>query len=199
MTYDYCDKLLKSINRKNLRLFDKLRLMKFDELNVGKTVKNVFEESEKMARKMFLAIAKDAYHNAMREAGKKPSDDITEDWVLDMLEDYDPVTLYLFLPEVDRKKERLTEALLSAHDKGAEVDKALRLWTLQISHYAERCVNDGTLDGFRKAGVKKVRWRTAKDERVCHECHERDGVVYDIDKIPDRPHYHCRCWWEIVE
>lgn len=32
MTYDYCDKLLKAINRKNLRLFDRLRLIRFDEL-----------------------------------------------------------------------------------------------------------------------------------------------------------------------
>ena len=206
MNFEYADRAIRDMNRRNLRAFDKLKQLKFDELNVMQSVSKTYSDSISLAKKRYLQIATDAYIEALVLAGidrakaeDMAEDSITEDWILDMLEEYDPVTLYQFLPEAERKKQRLVEALIAAHNKAEEVEKALRLWTRQIAHYAEQSVVDGTIDGYKDAGVKQVKWVTAEDEKVCRVCRERDGKIYSIDKIPPRPHYHCRCTWTPVK
>ena len=206
MNYEYADRAIRDMNRRNLRAFDKLKQLKFDELNITKSVSKTYADSIRLAKKRYWQIATDAYIEALVLAGidrakaeDMAEDSITEDWILDMLEEYDPVTLYQFLPEADRKKQRLIEALIAAHNKSEEVDRALRLWTRQLAHYADQSVVDGTIDGYKDAGVKKVKWVTAEDEKVCRECRKLDGKVFDIDKIPSRPHYHCRCRLENVK
>lgn len=206
MTFEYADKAIKYMNRVNLRSFGKLKQLKFDELNVVGAVDQTYDESIRIAKKRYREIAIRAFIEALilcgytrKRAEEEAEDSITEDWLLDMMEEYDPVTLYQFLPEAERKKQRLVEALIAAHNKGQEVDKALRLWTLQIAHYADKSVVDGTIDGFKGAGVKKVRWIAVDDERTCPDCRKLDGKIFDIDKVPDRPHYRCRCVLELVK
>ena len=194
------------MNKRNLRLFDKLKMLKFDELNSLSLVGKTYDESIRIAKRRYLMIATEAFIEALlllgydrEKAEEEAEDSITEDWLLDMMEEYDPTTLYQFLPEAERKKQRLVEALIASHDKGSEVDRALRLWTRQIAFYADKSVVDGTIDGYKDAGVTKVKWVTAQDEKVCRTCRERDGKIYPIGKIPPRPHYHCRCTWEPVK
>lgn len=198
--YEYCDKAIRDMNRRNLRSFDRLKQLKFDEVNVLQAVTETYDNSVRLAKKRYQQIAFEAYIAALisalvakAKAEDMADDTITEDWVLDMLEDYDPVTLYQFTPEAERKKQRTVEALIASHDKGEAVDRALRLWTLQTTHYAEKSVDEATIDGYKDAGVKKVKWVTADDDRVCKVCKSRDGKIYPIGKIPDKPHYHCRC------
>ncbi len=200
MNYEYADRAIRDMNRRNLRAFDKLKQLRFDELNITRSVSKAYADSIRLAKKRYWQIATDAYIESLVLAGidRKKAEDmaedsITEDWILDMLEDYDPVTLYQFLPEAERKKQRLIEALIATLDKGQEVEKALRLWSRQIAHYADQSVVDGTIDGYKDADVKKVKWVTAEDEKVCRECRKLDGKVFDIDKVPPRLHYHCRC------
>ena len=202
MRYDTADKAIRDMNRRNLRAFDRLKTLQFDQLNILRSVRKVYSDSVKLAKLWFLRIATDAYIEALvlagidrKEAEEKAEDDITEDWILDMFEEYDPVTLYQFLPEAERKKDRLVEALIASHNNNVEVDKALRLWTLQVTQYAEKSVDEATVDGYEDAGVKKVKWITERDEKVCSVCRERDGKIYPIDKIPPKPHYRCRCIW----
>lgn len=201
MIYSYADKAIKDMNRRNLRAFSKLKQLKFDELNIMQTVTETYDASARLAKKRYFQIAYEAYIAALvlaavekAKAEDMAEESITEDWVLDMLEEYDPVTLYQFLPEAERKKQRTVEALIASHDKGESVDKALKLWTLQVDHYADKSVDEATLGGYKAAGVDKVKWVTAKDDRVCKICRERNGKVYPIDKVPDKPHYRCRCY-----
>ena len=200
MNYKYADIVIRDMNKRNLRAFDRLKTLKFDELNVFRMVSSVYEQSIELAKKRYLAIVWDAYIAALIEAGIPKSkaddmadDDIMNDWVLDMLEDYDEVTLYRFLPEADRKKDRLVEALIASHNKNEEIDKALKLWSRQVAQFADNAVMMATIHGYKDAGVEKVRWVSEKDERVCPTCDERDGHVYPIDKIPPVPHPRCRC------
>lgn len=206
MTFEYADKAIKDMNRRNLRSFGKMKQLKFDELNILKAVNATYEQSVNLAKTRYKQIAIDAFVSALmslgyllKDAESTAEETITDDWVLDMLEDYDPVTLYQFLSEAERKKQRLIEAMIAAHNKGQEVDKALRLWTLQIAHYADRSVIDGTVDGYKEAGVKRVRWIAVDDEKTCPVCQTLDGEIFDIDKIPDRPHYRCRCRLDPVQ
>ena len=202
MNFEYADRAIKDMNRRILRAFNGLRTMKFDELNVMRSVNSVYDELVRRAKRWFLDIAEDAYILALVEAGiaedeakKKAEADITEEWVLDMLEEYDGVTLYSFDNEVERKKQRTSEALLANEtERNNEIDRSIRLFANQIAQYADNAVTYATIDGYIEAGVKKVRWHTQEDERVCEECDSLDGRVFDIEDIPDRPHWKCRCW-----
>lgn len=206
MNYDLADKAIKDMNRRNLRAFDGLKTLKFDELNVLRSVTKVYDDAVRIAKRRYRQIAEDAYLEALilagmdrKKAEKIAEDSITEDWVLDMLEEYDALTLYSFINEVERKKQRTAEAILAAQDKVAEVDKALKLWTAQISQYADNSVFYATVDGYQKAGIKKVKWVSEKDSKVCNTCNELDGKIFDIDKVPTVPHWRCRCILEPVK
>lgn len=229
--YEYADRLIKEINRHNLRSFEKLKTLKFDELNVFKQVTTVYEESARFCKKRYKRIAWDAYIAAYlfykggfmgkgistvpypesrserkksseskkipaqlrEEAENKAEKKITDRWLNKMLEEADPVTMYRFESETQRKKDRLIEAIIASHIKGMEIDKALRLWTLQVAHYADKSVDRATLQAYRDLGVKNVVWVTMDDEKVCAACEERDGNVYPIDEVPPKPHIRCRC------
>lgn len=206
MNYEYADRAIKDLNRRALRAFNGLRTMKFDELNVMRTVKRVYADLVKRAKAWYLRIAQDAYITALMEAGiaeararEMAEDSITEDWVLDMLEDYDGVTLYSFNNEVERKTERTVEALLATEERNREIDKALRLFTQQLGQYADNSVMLATVDGYMDGGVKFVRWNATDDEKTCVSCGKMDGKVYKIEDIPDKPHPRCRCWLTAVK
>lgn len=196
MIYDVADKAIRRMNRQNLKLFGKLKLAKWDELSIIREVKSVYDQSTEMAKRLYQEIAKDAMATALEEANAKDmdvDDTITGDWILDMLEVVDPVTLYAFLPEKERKAQRLIEALSVAHSKSAEVDKALRLWTRQVGQYADNTVYNARLAGFEKAHVKRVMWLTQEDERVCDDCWPLHRKIFPIDEVPPPQHYGCRC------
>ena len=206
MDFSYADRAIKDMNRRNLRSFGRLKQLKFDELNILGEVNKVYEDSVRLAEKRYEQIAFAAYLAALieakideKKAHEMAEDSITEDWVLDMLEEYDPVTLYQFFPEAKRKEQRTVEAIIAALNKSEAINKSLKLWTLQVSHYADKSVTEATIDGYKDAGVKKVKWVTAEDDKVCKICGERNGKIYPISKIPARPHYRCRCTLEIVQ
>lgn len=198
--FEYSDAAIRDMNRRNLARFKRLRQLKFDELNILDAVSDVYDKAAKMAEKWYYEIAVRAYIAALIEAGEaekrakeEAAEEITEDYIIEMLDEYDPVTLYQFFPELERKKQRLIEALIASHNKNSEIDKALRYLTLQLSQYADKAELESTLKAYKDAGVKKVRWITMEDERVCKTCDSRDGKVYPIDKLPPRPHFRCRC------
>jgi SPP1 gp7 family putative phage head morphogenesis protein len=57
-----------------------------------------------------------------------------------------------------------------------------------------RAHNQGRLKFYEQAGVKKVKWLTAADERVCDVCGPRDGKVFDLAGFTSPPrHPRCRC------
>lgn len=205
MNYLMADKAIQDMNRRNIRAFDSLKTLKFDELNVFRSVSKVYDDSVRVAKKRYKSIALVAFEEALiacgvpaKEAEKRTEETIDDDWILDMLEEYDALTLYSFENEVERKTHRTTEAILASQDKVAAVDGALRLWTIQVRQYADNSVWYATIDGYQSAGVKKVRWIDEGDERVCKVCRKLNGKVFDIDKVPPQPHYRCRCLLEPV-
>lgn len=57
-------------------------------------------------------------------------------------------------------------------------------------------MNRSALRGYKDAGVKKVQWWAAEDERTCKICGANHEKEYDIDKAPILPcHTGCRCPW----
>lgn len=201
MIYAGADKAIRAMNRENLKRFGRLKLMRHDEINIIQAVKTVYSQAVRDAKSWYLEIARLAYADALRKCKVSPSDarkrakkKIGPDWVLDYLIEVDPVTLYRFTDEAERKQHRLAEALSVTTEPGKEIDKALRYWSGQVGQYAIEIVDAATIQAFRDAGIEKVMWHTEKDERVCEDCAPLDGQTFDIDKVPDKMHWNCRCW-----
>ena len=104
--YKYADKVLKKLNLKFIRLFSKFKSqLHIDELNILSASRLLYEQLEESAEKAFLLIARDTY----KKYGDKHKQ-LDNDWVLDFLEEYDPVTKYVYLHEVERKQARFAES-----------------------------------------------------------------------------------------
>ena len=96
-------------------------------------------------------------------------------------------------PETERKAYRRAEALEVTADRNREIDKAMKEWSRQIAQYAINVTDYASLQALKDYGVKEVEWVTRKDERVCRECRSLDGEIFQIDDVPAKPHYGCRC------
>lgn len=203
--YDACDKAIQEMNRENLKSFGKLKLAKWDQLNIVKEVTKLYHESARKARKKYYDEAFEVYLLVLgmfdddpAEVREKAEKSITSEWVEEILTQTDLVTLYRFDSETDRKAYRLVEALGATESKDEEIDKALRLWSKQLGQYAINFTDYAAVKAFKDAGVEMVEWITQHDERVCNECYALDGQIFRIDEIPRKPHWGCRCFWKAV-
>ena len=200
MDFKKADAAIRDMNKRNLRAFDRLKLLKFDEMNVLQAVTKVYDDAVRIAKLRYQQIAYDAYFSALIEAGvsrrkakKEADEELWDLFVLDLLEEENETTLYSFDNEIERKKQRLIEALSVAHNKAIEIDKALRMLTGQLAQYADEMTVEATIAGYESAGVKRVQWVAMEDNRVCKACRDLDGMIFDIDNVPDRVHWRCRC------
>ena len=188
------------MDRENVEAFGRLKMAKWDELHIIRTVVAVYTQSAKRARKRYFGVAWDAYLIGLMlcemdvdKAQQMVEKEITLTWVDDILKRVDPVTQFRFDKETDRKAYRLAETLEVTTERQKAVDKALKYWSRQLGQYAINFTDYAMIKAFEDAGVKQVMWVTQRDERVCGECDDLDGQIFDVDKIPPKPHWGCRC------
>lgn len=179
--YAYTDREIRYLNKQVNRVFR--RTMKIDELNVIRTSKEMYGELEEVVKTSYLRIAKKKYPKATRK------------WVKAMLKRYDPVTGYVFLHELERKRARFAEGKIA----GTEDGTAKRLLALMFAQFAIEITDEAIKDQYRDDGVEKVRWISREDGKRCKTCKERHGKVYNIDNVPPKPHVNCRCLLEPVK
>ena len=189
--YEHTDKIIKYLNKRFIRIFNKAKnLTSFDELNVIKYSREMYDELEQITEKAFLLLARQVY----REHSESQVTDIVPAWLLGVLKAYNPVTKYVYLHEVDRKRSRFAESLIASDTKAKEVETALRYWSAMVTQYAIEVTDAAVKQAYIDDGVKKVKWITMEDERRCSECEKRDGNVYNITEVPPKPHIGCRCY-----
>lgn len=132
--------------------------------------------------------------------GKRKGDaleELMEMRLAGLLDEPNEVTHYTYAAEVLRKRDRAKEAIIAVPTKAQkqlEIDKALRIFMQQTRFYTDLTSDDATYIALKDEGVRYVRWNTLNDGKVCSDCHDRDGVVYEINKVPDKPHPNCRCF-----
>lgn len=190
--YKYADKVLKKLNLKFIRLFSKFKSqLHIDELNILSASRLLYEQLEESAEKAFLLIARDTY----KKYGDKHKQ-LDNDWVLDFLEEYDPVTKYVYLHEVERKQARFAESVIASRTRAKEVDTGLRYWSNMVKQYGISITDAALLQAYEDTGIKYVKWITTLDDRECKICRERNGKIYPIDDIPPKPHIGCRCYYQ---
>lgn len=180
--YNYTDKVVRYISLRFIRIFNNCKKKR--------KPKEVIDDFYEMYEDL-LEIAIDAYIKIARHYG---DDSMGREWVEEILNGYDPVTKYIFMQEVDRKRSRHTEAVIASEIPEKETDKALRLWSNMVRQYADNITDRAYEETLKKDGAKEVMWVTQRDGKVCSECSERDGKMYPINKIPSKPHIGCRCY-----
>lgn len=198
--YEACDKAINAINRQIIEDFGKLRLTKWDEVNIVRTVMAVYRTSARKARRRYYEVAFEAYLVMMamcdiepEKAHKMAEEAITKKWVDNVLEESDPVTHYVFNNELERKAQRLAESIDAGTDKLYEIEKAIRFWSRQLGQYAINMTDYAMLQALQDAGYDEAEWVTQDDEKVCIECESRNGNVYTLEDIPTK-HPNCRCY-----
>ena len=197
--YEACDKAIQAMNREIVEDFGRLKMAKFDQVSIIRTVMKVYRESAKRARKRYYGIGFEAYllglhmcHVEPKKAHRMAEKVITGEWVDDVLSQTDFVTLYRFDNETERKAYRLAEALEETPDRNREIDKAMKAWSQQLGQYCINFTDYAVIQAFEDAGVEFVEWVSRKDTRVCNECYARNGQIFRIDEIPAK-HWNCRC------
>ena len=127
--------------------------MKFDELTAITVVKQVYRRLEKQVRRHLYEACFDFYIVILYECGitgpeanELAEKAINSEWLDWIMHEVDPVTLYRFDAETERKAERLVEAIVALKGPNAtgmagttlnqEVDRALRNWSRQVGWFA---------------------------------------------------------------
>lgn len=207
--FELTDKIAEKYLRAIVRLFGRLRrelnarnsggtITAFDSLNALERVTSCYEQAKVLCRRALAEIARATYKRV------NGSDDgfLVEMWLEERLARQDPVTHYVFDKELDNKRLRLFEAVVTACSEAnpsdavkRAVDTALKYLSKQFRQYGD----DVTLETLQRVysdnSVQTVEWVTQQDEKVCPECRALDGVRFPIDRIPAPRHYNCRCFW----
>lgn len=198
--YQSADKAIKTMNRDIIRDFGTLKTAKYDELNIIQSVTQLYRRQQEKARRRYYEVAFEGYLIGMylvemdvKKAQEMAEKAITPEWIDRLLTEVDPVTMYRFDTETERKAQRLAEILSASPTPSREIDRAAVIWSKQTGQYAINATDEAIKQAYIDADVEKVMWVTARDERVCDECGPRDGKIYSIDEVPPKPHWGCRC------
>lgn len=192
--YSKADKAIAYLIKRFSKLFRNLTA--FDELNVIEVSHEIYETALKETEQAATQMAK-AVYNTHSET-KEMDEPTASGWVLALMLAYNPVTKYIFRNEVDRKRSRFAESVIASDVPREEIERAKRLLIAMNRQFLDDTVFDTIVQAYKDDGVKEVRWVTAVDDKRCKECASRHGKVYPIDKIPPKPHLHCRCYIERV-
>ena len=197
--YETTDKAIELLNRRATKRFedakDEAAKDGFDELSVLSVTRELYDQLEVDNRQVYLELAQERYQEA-EPHGEEPPDLA---WLLALLAAYNAVTKVIYDNDVDRKRQYTAEGINSSTAKVTEFRRGLHYWADLTATYSDIVTDESTLKAYRDAGVKKVRWVTAGDEKVCDTCREQNGKVYPINAIPPKPHRRCRCIWEAVK
>jgi len=211
--YIYADEIINKLKKQiPLWLNDtRLRLTVFDEINslfLKKLINTVYENIKEQAVNAYQKIAERTYKEAFDLAKQLGYESGTYNPILleaitDWLLEYDMTTGYVFFNEIERKRDRFFEQLMGIFINKTTVNdsltasvykKANKYVSDQIAEYGDIIAYKAMVKAYRDAGVKKVIWFSEHDNSVCGVCLELSGQEYDIDKVPPKPHWGCRCW-----
>jgi SPP1 gp7 family putative phage head morphogenesis protein len=193
--YKETDKTIAYLNKQYIKLFRKVT--SFDELNVINVSHEIYDEALRVTEKEASRLVKSVYDRYSDENTMEYEEAYA--FVLALMLAYNPVTKYVYENELDRKRARFVEGVISSDAPREEVELAKRLMVALNKQFLDDATFDAVVEAYKDDGVEEVRWVTAVDDRRCKECKSRHGKIYPISKIPPKPHIHCRCYVEKVK
>lgn len=192
--YTLTDKVIAYLTKRYIKLFNKVRGLAFDEMNVISVSHEIYDTALVETKREMVRLSKKVY-----EKHNESDNFDSEGFVLALMLAYDPTSKYIYQNEVDRKRARFVEGVLSSDFPMEEVKASQRLWIAMNKVFADEVTFQTMIKAYKDSGVKRVRWVTSPDERRCSVCGAMHGKVYHIDKVPSKPHRNCRCWVEVVD
>lgn len=190
--YEMADRVNKTLLKSFTRAFANCKrlLLKSDADAVVNHIKQLYENLYdtvvdylfKLANKVYTDIREDEF------------DEIEDLFLFNILKDFNPVTKYSFDTEQERKRARCYEGVMSSQNIADELDIHLRAYAKMVMQYTDYYVWESVLKAYKDEGIARVEWCTEEDNRVCDDCDELDGVVFDISAVPPPQHWGCRCW-----
>ena len=191
--YARVDKTIYALNHRYVVEFGIAKSqLRFDELHIFKLIKKLYKSLLRETKLYYISLARAEYRDLTDSVLSNLE---IENLLKGVFTGFNPVTLYIFENEFDRKAQRLMEALMSNYsEKDILMDKHLKYIARQMSQGALDVRDTVVLKAYKELGIKKVQWVTAEDEKVCSHCNELDGEIFDISKVPIKPHYNCRCY-----
>lgn len=193
--YSKTDKTITYLNRQYGRMFR--RMTAFDELNVIDISHEIYDEAYQLAEREAIRLVESVYGSYHRgEEAETAFDPVA--FVLALVLAYNPVTKYVFKNEIERKRSRFAESVIAGDIPAEEIARAKRLLAATNAQFMEDVTFDALIQALRDNGTKMVRWVTAVDDRRCRQCAALHGKRFPIDKVPAKPHIHCRCYVEEV-
>jgi hypothetical protein len=193
--YSKTDKTIAYLNKQYAKLFR--RLTSFEELNVIQVSHEIYGEVERLVERESTRLVKSVY-DSYSESGAISVEDANA-FVLTLMMAYNPVTKYVYRNELERKRSRFAEGVISSDTPREEVELAKRLLVALNRQFEDDVTFDTVVKAYEDDGVKEVRWITADDDKRCAECKSRHNKIYPIHKIPPKPHRFCRCYVERVK
>lgn len=168
-------------------------------IQIKKHIDKLYKNTFKIIKNEFVAILNPIYEEIYDEAIALGFDgdlrDLDEAWVEEFFDEYNPVTKYVFRNELDRKKSRLFEALVASNEERHQSYRtAENLLIKQIKQYTIELEDSIAKVVYEDIGVKKVKWNAEDDHRTCGVCNELDGQIFELNDVPPKQHYQCRCW-----
>jgi len=196
--YSKADKTITWLNKQYAKLFR--RVLPTDELNVIEASHEIYDEAYLMAEQEATRLAKAVYGSYRRNASEEEKEGFdAASFVLAFILSYNPVTKYVYKNEIDRKRSRFAEGVLASNATAEQVALAKRLLAAMNAQFMDDITFNSLVEAYSDNGTEKVRWVTHPDDRRCKQCKAMHGKIYPIDRIPAKPHIHCRCWVEEVE
>lgn len=205
--YQLSNAAAEKITSKIHKEFRHNRLALFDELNivgVKKHVHKLYKSIYKTVKQEFLKVVNEIYQTIYDEAIAMGFDgdirNLDDAWVEEFFNLYNPVTMYVFSNEIDRKESRLFEALVANElERLKSYAYAERLITNQIEQYAIDLEDAIAKVVYEDTGVKKVMWNAEHDHKTCGVCDELDGQIFELYNVPPKQHLNCRCYLTAVK
>lgn len=188
--YAYTDIVIRRMTRRFVAMFQYMKgeLLNIDEMEILKEVRSLYVDLDRIVRLNLLQLANEIYGE---------ENHFSPEWLNAILRAFDPVTQYVYEYEVSRKEQRCEESIIAVLEiKGSfdtPVKRAMDLWCYMANQYADTVTDKAFIEKMRDAGVQRVQWLTADDEKVCAKCAELDGKNFRIDDVPPKPHWRCRC------
>ena len=193
--YEYIDNNIEDLKKYTKRIFNnsRLRLLRFDEVNVLSASDEVTNLYMKLRRK-----SDEFYKGLILFLSQNLGFDADKYNLAELLSMYESTLLYSFTTEYERKKARYFESIMAIGDVRLpemmnQQKKNIRFWNTQVEEFAVGIERKIFIDELKSKGIKKVMWVTASDEKVCSDCADLNGKIFDIDNVPARPHLGCRC------
>lgn len=188
------------------RMKRRLLIDGFDELNVMYQTESLYAGLMADNRDIWRQLYEARYEEIFYYMGKDvPEEDVLDDlvdmYLAGMLEQPSEVTHYTYSTEAIRKRDRAKEAINSVPGrvlKQTEIDKAVRIFEQMTTWYTDIVEEDSTIQALKDCGVERVLRHERNDEKCCEKCRQLDGEIYDINKIPPKPHPNCRRWFTPV-